>query len=989
MLKIIPRLLYMALISILAAVSAFAQPQLSEIRIDQPGTDDDEYFELSGTPLSSLSGFTYVVIGDGSSGDFGVIENATDLTGESIPASGFFVAAESTFSLGTADLTTTLGFENSDNVTHLLVSGFTGFNGQDLDTDDDGTLDVTPWTQIDDCLALIETPGSGDETYCATELGPDDTFVPGHAFTCDDDWMIGSFDLGVDDTAGTANLCIEVAGVRINELRIDDNGPDQEEYFELRGAPSNSLDGLTYLVIGDDTASGVIEEIVDLSGENLAASGFFVAAEDSFTLGTADLEVDLNFENMDNVTHLVVASFTGALGQDLDIDDDGVLDLTPWSQMVDCVAVIDDPVGGDETYCAATVGPDSLVAGSFAPAHAFLCPGGWQIGAFDPPGTDDTPGAANAACTGTPFEIFEIQGAGLSSPVDGQTITTSDNIVTAVGVDGFFIQTPDARDDADPDTSNGIFVFTGFAPSVAVGDLVDVTAVVDEFFDLTELTDGPIVVVDASGRPLPEAIVLDDTRPSPDPESPSCAIELECYESMLVTIAGGSVCSGNQAFGTDPIAEVFISAGERCFRETGVEYPGLMMPPIPTWDGNPEVFELDPDKLGLPNQTVPGGATFDATGVIGFEFGDYEIWPTSFSFSGATLPGTVPPRRNDLEFTVGSLNLFRLFDDVDDPGSQDDGQVVSTAEYQRRLEKFSAYIREVLDAPDVVAIQEAEKLGVLQDLAARIAADDPTILYTAELIEGNDVGGIDVGFLIGELVTLNQLTQLGAGEILTFDGSLLHDRPPLLLEAEYSRTLPPLGGVAFPFAVMNNHTRSLSNIDDPTDGPRVRQKRLEQAQSIAQKAQDFQTTNPAVPLIVIGDLNAFEFTDGYVDVVGQIAGDFDPTLSLVSGPDLVDPDLVIWAAAGVSPPERYSFIFNGNAQVLDHALTSTTAGDFVRRVVYGRGNADAARDLINQDGTAVRSSDHDGLVIYLTAEPEIFTDGFESGNTLGWPNVVP
>ena len=83
----------------------------------------------------------------------------------------------------------------------------------------------------------------------------------------------------------------------------------------------------------------------------------------------------------------------------------------------------------------------------------------------------------------------------------------------------------------------------------------------------------------------------------------------------------------NQRFGTDPIAEVHIVAGSnRTFREPGVEFPGLGSP-IPTWDGNPEVFELDPDKLGLANQIIPAGSSFDAIGVIGFEFGGYELWP--------------------------------------------------------------------------------------------------------------------------------------------------------------------------------------------------------------------------------------------------------------------------------------------------------------------------------------------------------------------------
>jgi predicted extracellular nuclease len=182
---------------------------INEIRIDQTSTDNDEYFELVGVPGASLDGLTYLVIGDGSSGS-GVIEAVVNLSGETIPAaSSYFVAAESTFTLSTADLTTSLNFENSDNVTHLLVSGFTGVNGADLDTDDDGVLDITPWSTLVDCVALIEKAGSGDQTYCSTTVGPEDgLYVPGHVFWCDDGWHIGPFDpIGGDDTPGTANPC--------------------------------------------------------------------------------------------------------------------------------------------------------------------------------------------------------------------------------------------------------------------------------------------------------------------------------------------------------------------------------------------------------------------------------------------------------------------------------------------------------------------------------------------------------------------------------------------------------------------------------------------------------------------------------------------------------------------------------------------------------------------------------------------------------------
>ena len=84
-----------------------------------------------------------------------------------------------------ADLTTTLNFENSDNVTHLLVGGFTGSDGDDLDTNDDGVLDVIPWFAELDRIALVEeaNPPAGTEYhYGPPSIGPDGVFVPCSSF---------------------------------------------------------------------------------------------------------------------------------------------------------------------------------------------------------------------------------------------------------------------------------------------------------------------------------------------------------------------------------------------------------------------------------------------------------------------------------------------------------------------------------------------------------------------------------------------------------------------------------------------------------------------------------------------------------------------------------------------------------------------------------------------------------------------------------------
>src|SRR5690606_1169793 len=138
--------------------TAHAQVFINEVRVDQQGTDTDEYFELSGPAGTSLDGLTYLVIGDNPTARSGLIEAVISLAGQSIPAGGYFLVAETsplpTFG-ATADFTATLLFEDTDNVTHLLVDGFTGSSNDDLDTDDDGTLDVTPWTSVVDAVSLV------------------------------------------------------------------------------------------------------------------------------------------------------------------------------------------------------------------------------------------------------------------------------------------------------------------------------------------------------------------------------------------------------------------------------------------------------------------------------------------------------------------------------------------------------------------------------------------------------------------------------------------------------------------------------------------------------------------------------------------------------------------------------------------------------------------------------------------------------------------
>lgn len=198
--------------------------RLTEIRVDQQGTDSDEYFEISGTPGASLAGCWFIAIGDGASDPSGVVEMAINLGTWALGANGCLVAHEASFgtvafngrtlqvhpdaanvTVGTGD---SLNFENSDSITYLLVSGFAGTVGADLDTDNDGVLDLTPWTSVFDSVAFVRA-GSKDPVYSEARLGPVDLTatggMPPHGWRDAKGWHAGGYASWNEDTPGTSS----------------------------------------------------------------------------------------------------------------------------------------------------------------------------------------------------------------------------------------------------------------------------------------------------------------------------------------------------------------------------------------------------------------------------------------------------------------------------------------------------------------------------------------------------------------------------------------------------------------------------------------------------------------------------------------------------------------------------------------------------------------------------------------------------------------
>ncbi|HDQ44921.1 MAG TPA: T9SS type A sorting domain-containing protein [bacterium] len=559
-----------------------------------------------------------------------------------------------------------------------------------------------------------------------------------------------------------------------------------------------------------------------------------------------------------------------------------------------------------------------------------------------------TPGRSNGGET-QHLEIHDVQGNGLVSPKTGGRALLAGNIVTGVAANGFFIQTPDDRQDDDPETSQGVFVYTNATPSVRIGDLVDIEGEVREYHGLTEIIAAAPPSVLSSDHRLPAPVLFDGTFPPPEPGWPESL--LERFEGMRVLIRDGVVCQPSDARG-----EAWISASyRRIFREPGITHPGRAG--LPVWDGNPERLVLDPDGLGLDVPPLCAGTRIDSlAGVLTWRFGQYQIQPTHLSVSGNSCLSPVRSRAGD-EFTVGTLNLHRLMDDADDPLIEE--VVVDASVFRRHLRKLSRYIREAMDCPDILAVQEVENESALAALAAQIQDDDSSVRYTAFLREGNDISGIDVGYLVRGTIDVDSVVQRGKTDRFEFGGAMhtLHDRPPFYLYFRY-------GGRAF--AALNVHMRSLSGMDGP-DSLRIRQKRHAQAEDVARRIRDMRLRDPDIRLLVLGDFNAFQFTDGYVDVLGQITGSPDPAGSLIPVTPIVDPPLLN-PVFSLDPEERYSYVYEGSAQVLDHILITEGTARVMQDFAFARGNADAPFTFGEDEDSPLRASDHDGLVLFLDSE---------------------
>jgi hypothetical protein len=232
--------------------------------------------------------------------------------------------------------------------------------------------------------------------------------------------------------------------------------------------------------------------------------------------------------------------------------------------------------------------------------------------------------------------------------------------------------------------------------------------------------------------------------------------------------------------------------------------------------------------------------------------------------------------------------------------------------------------------------------------------------YQAISFNSSDAQGLGMGILIRfPRVALVGVSELGEDETFLdpVSGTLapLFDAAPALFRANIQT--PNGGGLNISLLVTN--IQSINGIDHPQEGPRIRARRQAQAEFISGEVQGLQSNDAEENIIVAGGFNAFQFNDGFVDVVGALRG--TPALAntvVLPNSDMVNPDLINLIDLAQAE-EKYSSISSGNAAAIDHLLVTSNLLGRVSSFQIAKSNADFPEIYRNDPTRPERASDHD------------------------------
>ncbi|MFZ5891073.1 MAG: PxKF domain-containing protein [Myxococcota bacterium] len=551
--------------------------------------------------------------------------------------------------------------------------------------------------------------------------------------------------------------------------------------------------------------------------------------------------------------------------------------------------------------------------------------------------------------------IHAIQGASHLSALAGASVRTS-GVVTAVRSNGYYLQ--DLSPDADPATSEGIFVFTSTAPVVQPGDTLEVSGTVSEFrpgcgnnctpsssgynnLSITEIVQ-PTSVLLSAGNPLPAPVVIGNGGRVPPnaiiENDTSGSVELpgnlfdpsedgidfyESLEGMRVQLNDALVVGPTRSFSATS-RETYVVGDLGANASLRTPRGGVV---INASDKNPERLILGNSQPALPDANV--GDTFPGAivGVLDYDFGNYRLLASqalpALSSNGIARESLVLAPAGASDLNIAAFNVENL--DPGDPPS--------------KFSELAQIIVTNLRAPDILALEEvqdnngATDSGVVdasvtfnQLIQGIQSAGGPAYQFRSidpvnDQDGGEPGGNIRVGFLFrtdrglafvdrpgATSLTPNAVITSAAkpslayspGRIDPTNGAFSNSRKPLAAEFTFN------GETLF---VVANHFNSKGG-DQPLFGrfqpPTLNSEtqRLAQAQVVAAFVGQILSADAHANVIVLGDLNDFEFS---------------PPLAVLKNAGLTP------LIETLPPSERYTYVFEGNSQALDHVMVSSHA----------------------------------------------------------------
>ncbi len=888
---------------------------------------------------------------------------------------------------GAADRVTDLDYAVWGDKAEAVDKSGIAVDGPDADAIASAYLDDTPIAGQDIVAPAAHALGDSfqrQDLFEGSETTTGGNGVGGHDETSEDfsnTWCQGPA------TPGAMTVCNAppAPGVVINEIHAD---PDP-------AAGDANGDGVV------STTNDEFVEIVNNSGAPLDLSGWTLAdgvnVRHTFPAGTviADQCAVVVFGGGTPAGSFggatVQTASSGALGL-----NNGGDTVTLNDGLADRAAAAYGAEGGNNQ--SLTLDPD--ITG--APPHVQHSTATASGGALFSPGTQMN-GAAFAGCNPPPpvlvcgapaTPIHAVQGNGLASPLAGSPVQIEGVVVADFqgpdALSGFFVQEEDSEADADPATSEGVFVFDGtFSVDVNVGDRVRVSGTVEEFNENTEISAVNGVAI-CTGGALGDVTRTDLTLPV------TGLGDLEALEGMWVRLP--QTLTVSDVFDIVRFGE-FVASSGRLFTPTQIVAPGA---PAQAQDAANQLNQIviddarnganrqpfvtgqdDTNPLNATNPVRNGFTVNNLEGALNFAFGDYRLQPTTPPiFAEAANPRPSPPAAPASALRIASFNVFNFFTTLNVPGNTCGPNALTcrgantASELARQTDKLVTALTG-LNA-DVVALIEVENDN-----------DDRTLQSIVDALNGA------AGSAVWQFIPTGFL---GTDAI----------KPALIYRTDRA---VPVG----PFAVL-----------DETVDPRFDTSR--QRPSLAQT---FADTQNGLVNVVVNHLrskgscpNDGSANDDNGD--GQACWNLWRTLSMQAMVDWLpadptgqgDPDfllvgdfnayaqedpLQVLAAAGFgnleiqfngNDPAIYSFTIFGLAGALDHALANPGAAAQVSNAQTWHINADEyvgfdynEEDLPGSGGVNLpkpadffnvdpyRTSDHDPLLIDLDLAPDV-TTGF-------------